>query len=94
MREPVPNRSESFGDKAIAPLPAMPLLRHETGITQDAEVLGDGWAAHLEMCRKRVDGAVSLDEEIKHPATRGMADRPKNIRLALRSDQHGFNIRK
>jgi hypothetical protein len=28
----------------------MPLLRHETGIKQDAEVLGDGWVAH---CARR-----------------------------------------
>jgi hypothetical protein len=42
----------------------MPLLRHETGIKQDAKVLGDGWAAHLELSRNRVNGAVGLDEEI------------------------------
>ena len=27
---------------------------HETGIKQDAEVLGNGWAAHLDMSRNRV----------------------------------------
>jgi len=42
----------------------MPLLGHETGIKQDAEVLGNGWAGHLEMSRNRVNGAVGLDEEI------------------------------
>lgn len=41
----------------------MPLLGHEAGIEQDAELLRDGRAPHLEMLRKRVDGAVGLDEE-------------------------------
>src|SRR5712692_5598855 len=72
----------------------MPLLRHETGIKQDAEVLGDGWAAHLEMSRNRVNEAVGLDKEIEHPATRGMANCPKDIRLAIGSHHHAVNIRK
>ena len=42
-------------DEAIAAFSTMPLLGHEAGIEQDAEVLRDGWAAHLEMSRKRVD---------------------------------------
>ena len=64
MRDPVPHRTEPRGDEAIAPLSAMQLLRHETGIKQDAEMLGDGWPAHLELSRKRVNGAVGLEEEI------------------------------
>jgi hypothetical protein len=64
MRDPVSHGAESFGDEAIAPLSAMPLLRHETGIKQDAEVLGDGWAAHFEVPSNRVDGAVGFEEEI------------------------------
>jgi len=64
MRNPVPHRTEPRGDEAIAPLSAMPLLRHETGTKQDAEVLGDSWAAHLEVSRNRVDRTVDLDEEI------------------------------
>jgi hypothetical protein len=64
VRDPVPHRTESLGDEAIAALSAMPLLRHETGIKQDAKVLGDGRAAHLELSRKRVSGAVGLEEEI------------------------------
>ena len=70
----------------------MPLLRHETGIKQDAEVLGDGWAAHLEMSRNRVDGAVGLDEQISHQATRGMANYPKEIRLAIGRHHHAVDI--
>jgi hypothetical protein len=70
VRDPVPHRTEPRGDEAIAALSAMPLLRHETGIKQDAEVLGDGWAAHLELSRNRVDGAVGLDKEIYTEAPR------------------------
>ena len=54
----------------IAAFSTMPLLGHEAGIEQDAEVLRDGRPAHLEMSRKRVDGAGGLDEEVEHPAPR------------------------
>jgi len=64
VRDPVPHRTEPRGDEAIAALSAMPLLGHETGIKQNAEVLGNGWEAHLEMSGNRVNGAVGLDEEI------------------------------
>ena len=94
LRDPVPDRTEPRGDEAVAALSAMPLLRHETGIEQDAQVLGDGGPAHLEMSRNRVDGAVGLDEEIEHPATRGMANCPKDILLAIESHHHAVNIRK
>ena len=94
MHDPVPHRTERRRDEAIATLSAMPLLRHEAGIKQDAEVLGDGWAAHLEMSRNRVDGAVGLDKEVEHSATRGMANCPKDIRLAIVSYHHVVNIRK
>src|SRR5579863_3629049 len=72
----------------------MPLLRHETGIKQDAEVLGDRRAAHLEMSRNRVHGAVGPEEEIQHPPTRGMTDRSEDIRLAIGRHHHAVNIRK
>src|SRR5262245_46252757 len=94
MRDPVPHRAEPFGDEVIAPLSAMPLLRHQTGIKQDAEVLGDSRAAHREMSRNRVNGTVGLDEEIEHPATRGMADCAKDILLTIGSHHHAANIRK
>jgi hypothetical protein len=58
MRDPDPHRTEPRGEEMIGPLSAMPLFRHETGIKQDAEVLGDRWAAHLRMPRNRVDGAA------------------------------------
>ena len=94
MHDPVPHWSEPRGDEAIAPLSAMPLLRHEAGIKQDAEVLGDRWAAHRELSRNRVDGPIGLDKEIQNPATRGMANRPKNIQLTIGTLHHARNIRK
>src|SRR5262249_39717597 len=94
MRDPVPDRTEPRGDEVIATLSAMPLLRHEAGIEQDAEVLGDGRAAHLEVLCNRVHGAVGLDEQIQHPATRRMADCPEDSLLAIGSPHHAANIRK
>ena len=93
MRDPVPHRAELFRDEAVAAFAAVPLLRHETGIKQNAQVLGDGWAAHLELSRNRVDGAVGVEEEIQHPATRGMANCPKDIRFAIGSHHHAVIIR-
>src|SRR5262245_12631830 len=46
------------------------------------------------MSRNRVNGAVRLGEEIEHPATRGMANCAKDIRLAIGSHHHAVNIRK
>jgi len=57
-------------------------------------MLGDGWAAHLEMSRNRVHGAIGLKEEIEHPASRGMANCSKDIGLAMGSHHHVANIRK
>ena len=94
VRDPVSHRTEPCGDEAIATLSTMPLLRHETGTKQDAEVLGDGRAAHLEMSRNCVDRVVGLDEEIEHPATRGMANCAKDVRLAIGSHHHAGNISK
>jgi hypothetical protein len=80
VREPVPHRTEPRGDEAIAALSAMPLLRHETGSKQDAEVLGDSRATHLELSRNGVNGAVAFEEEIEHPSTCGMANCPEGER--------------
>ena len=65
MRDPVPHRTEPRGDEAIAALSAMPLLRQETRIKQDAEVLGDGLGGS--------SGNVpqSLGKEIVVPPERG-----------------------
>src|SRR5438552_13951602 len=88
VRHPVPYGPELCRDEAIAAFSTMPLLGHETGIKQDAEVLRDGRAVHLEMPRKRVDGAVCLREQVEHVAPRGMANCPKYIRLAIGSHHH------
>jgi hypothetical protein len=61
LEEAVSHRTEPRGDEAIAPLPTIALLGHEIGGKQDADMLGDGWAAHREMSRNRVDGAVGFD---------------------------------
>jgi len=61
VRHPVPYGPELRRDEAIAAFSTMPLLGHEAGIEQDAEVLRDGRPAHLEMSRKRIDGAGGLD---------------------------------
>ena len=45
VRHPVPYGPELRRDEAIAAFSAMPLLGHEAGIEQDAEVLRDGRAA-------------------------------------------------
>jgi hypothetical protein len=63
VRHPVPYGPELRRDEAIAAFSTMPLLGHEAGIEQDAEVLRDGRPAHVEMSRKRVDGVVGLDKE-------------------------------
>src|SRR5437016_11021163 len=94
MRDPVPHQTEPHRDEAVVAFSTMPLRRHETGIKQDAEVLGNGWAAHLKLSRNRVDGAVGVEQEIQNPATRGMANCPKDIRLAIGSHHHVANIRK
>jgi hypothetical protein len=94
MRDPFPHRAEARGDKVIVTLPAMALFGHETCIEQNAEVLRDGRAAHLEVFRNRADGTVSLDEQIQHSATRGMTDCPKDSLLAIGSRYHEVNIRK
>ncbi len=94
VRDPVAHQAEACGDEAIAALSAMPLLGHETGIEQDAKVLGDGRAAHLEVSRKRVHGAVGLGEQIQHPAARGMADCPEDILRAIESHNHEASIGK
>jgi hypothetical protein len=63
-------------------------------IEQDAEALRDGRPAHLEMSRKRVDGAGGLDEVVEHPAPCRMADCCEGVGLALGNHHHAANIRK
>ena len=69
-------------------------LLDDSQIEQDAEVLRDGRPAHLEMFRKRVDGAGGLDEEVEHPAPCRMADCCEDVGLAIGNHHHAANIRK
>ena len=94
VRHPVPYGPELRRDEAIAAFSTMPLLGHEAGIEQDAEVLRDGRPAHLEMSRNPADGAVGINEEVEHQATRGMANSRKNIRSAIGSCYHATIIGK
>src|SRR5579884_2907816 len=92
MRDPVPHWAESFRDEMVAAFASVPLLRHETGIEQDAQVLGNRRPAHLEMSRNRVDGTIGLHEQIEHPAARGMSNSPKHIWFAIGRHHHAANI--
>ena len=69
--QPLPYGPEMRWDQANSAFSPMPLLGHEAGIKRDAELLRKGRPAHLEMSRKRIDGAVGLDEEVWHPAMCG-----------------------
>ena len=91
MREPVSHRSESRGLEVIASLAAVSLLGHETGVEQDPQVLRNGRATHLKLACDRVDGAIGIDEQIKHPSPRRMANRSKNIVFA-RGSNHAATI--
>ena len=92
MRDPVPHRAELFRDEAVAAFAAVPLLGHETGIEQDAEVLGDGGAAHLEVHRDRIHRPLTVGEEVEHPPPRRMADRREDLGLVL-GGYHGADYR-
>ena len=92
VRHPVPYGPELRRDEAIAAFSTVPLLGHEAGIEQDAEVLRDGRAAHLEMSRKRVDGAGGLDEVVEHPAPCRMADCCEDVGPTIGNHHHAANI--
>lgn len=94
MGDPVPHRTESFGDEVVAAFAAVALLCQETGIQQDAEVLGDRRAAHFEVGGDVADRAHISSQQIQHLASRTMADRCENIGLAIGSQDHDVNMRK
>ena len=94
VRHSVPYGPKLRRDEAIAAYSTVPLLGHEAGIEQDAEMQRDGLAAYLEMFRKRVDGAGGLDEEVEHPAPCRMADCCEDVGLAVANHHHPANIRK
>src|SRR5258707_15485950 len=86
--DPVPHRAESFGDNAVAPFAPVALLGQETSIEQDAEVLGDGRAAHFKMRGDVVDRAFGVGEQIQHLPSRTMTDRCEHIGLVIGYHDH------
>ena len=94
VRDPVPHRAESFGDEVVAAFAAVPLIGQETGIEQDAKVLGDRRAAHFEVCSNVADRSIGFGEQIQHLASPKMADRCEHIGLAIGSYHHAAIIGK
>ena len=88
VRDPVAHRAESFGGEAVAAFAAVPPLGYEADIEQDAEVLGDGGAAHVEVCGNVADRALGFGEQIQHLASRTMADRCEHIGLTIGRHDH------
>jgi dihydrofolate reductase len=93
VRDPVAHGSETLGHEAVPALSAAPLLGHESGVEEDAEVLGHGRAAHLEVAGERLYGTLAVGEEVEDPAARWMADGPEHLRL-LASRFHSAIMRK
>src|SRR6266498_1464162 len=85
MRDPVPHRTELLGGEAVAALPTVPLFGDQAGVEEDAQVLGDRRAAHLEVRRDRIDRAVAIGEQVEYPAPGRMADRSEDFG---RSEEH------
>jgi hypothetical protein len=94
VREPFPHGGEPLRNQVIPPLSAVPPFGYQTGVVQDAEVLRDGWATHFEVRRNGIDRTIGLEQQIEHPTASGMANRPKDIRFAIRSRHHAMNIGK
>ena len=92
--DPVPHLAELSGDEMVAAFATVPLLGQETGIEQDAKVLGDRRAAHFEMGRNLADRKLGFGEQIQHLAPRTMADRHEHIGLAIWGYDHAPNIGK
>ena len=94
MREPVAHRAESFRDETVTALATMTLLGDETGIEQNAQMLGDGGTAHGEVSGDVGHGTLVVGKQIQHLAARLMTDSEKHIGLATGRRKHPFNIRK
>jgi hypothetical protein len=56
----------------------MSLLTDEANVEQNAQVLRNRWAAHLEIRRDRVHWAVAVGEQVEHAPARRVTDRSKN----------------
>jgi hypothetical protein len=93
-RDPVPHGAELIGDEVVAAFAAVALLGEEAGIEEDAEVLGDRGAAHLEVPGDRIDRPVGPGEEVEHVTPGGMADGGEDVGFAVEGDGHDRNMRK
>ena len=49
-------------------------LGHEVGLAQQAQVLGDGRAAELELPGEVAGGAGALDEQLEQPSAHGVPE--------------------
>ncbi len=94
QRNPIPHRSKPLRHKVIPPLAPVPLLGHKPGIQQNAKMLRNRRPAHLEMPGDRADRTIARNKKIQRPPPRGMADRSKNIGLAIWRRDHASIIRK
>lgn len=83
VRDPVPHRTETLGDKAVAALPPVPLFGDEADFEEDAQMLRDGRAAHLEVRCNFVDWSVAVGEQVEHTASGRVTDRSKDLAFAL-----------
>ena len=74
VRHPVPYGPELRRDEAIAAFSTMPLLGHEAGIEQDAEVLRDGRPADGEAAGEVAHRPGPLAEGLEHGPPRRIAE--------------------
>jgi len=94
LRDPVPDWGEAFRDESVTAFAAVAPFGYKTSIKQNAKVLRDGRATHVEVCRDDAHGPLGYGQQIEHPASRPMADRCEHIRLAAASQDHTANMRK
>jgi len=59
----------------------MSLVSDEASIEQNAQVLRNRWAAHLEIRCDRVHGTVAVGEQVEHAPARRVTDRSENSGL-------------
>ena len=93
-RDPVAHGAELIGDEVVAAFAAVALLGEKTGIEQDAEMLRDRGAAHLEVAGDGIDRTIGAREEVEHVTPRRVADGGEDVGLTIGRDDHGDNMRK
>ena len=92
LSEPVADGGQLFGEEAVATFSAVALFGDQAGIEEDAKVLGDGGAGHLEVAGDRVDGAVFFAQQVEDVAARGVGDGGEDVGLALGGGEHGCGV--